>query len=39
VRRDTGATYQEFLTQPAEASGIDTPTSFGAGVRQLLMQW
>jgi transposase len=26
VRRDSGATYQEFLTQLAEASGIDTPT-------------
>jgi transposase len=26
VRRDTGATYQEFLTQLAQASGIDTPT-------------
>ncbi len=26
VRRDTGATYQEFLTQLAHASGIDTPT-------------
>jgi transposase len=26
VRRDTGATYQEFLTQLAQASGIGTPT-------------
>jgi transposase len=26
VRRDTSATYQEFLTQLAHASGIDTPT-------------
>jgi hypothetical protein len=26
VRRDTGATCQEFLTQRAQASGIDTPT-------------
>jgi transposase len=26
VRRDTGATYQECLTQLALASGIDTPT-------------
>jgi transposase len=26
VRRDTRATYQEFLTQLAQASGIDTPT-------------
>ena len=26
VRRDSGASYQEFLTQLAEASGIDTPT-------------
>jgi transposase len=26
VRRDTDATYQEFLTQLAQASGIDTPT-------------
>lgn len=26
VRRDTGATSQEFLTQLAQASGIDTPT-------------
>jgi hypothetical protein len=26
VRRDTGASYQEFLTQLALASGIDTPT-------------
>jgi transposase len=26
VRRDTGATYQEFLTQLAQASGINTPT-------------
>jgi transposase len=26
VRRDTGATYQEFLSQLAQASGIDTPT-------------
>jgi transposase len=26
VRRDTGATYQEFLTQLAQASGIATPT-------------
>jgi hypothetical protein len=25
VRRDTGATYQAFLTQLAQASGIDTP--------------
>jgi transposase len=26
VRRDTGATYQEFLTQLAQASGMETPT-------------
>jgi transposase len=26
VRRDTGETYEEFLTKPAKASGIDTPT-------------
>jgi transposase len=26
VRRDTGTTYQEFLTQLAQASGIETPT-------------
>jgi transposase len=26
VRRDSGETYQEFLTQLAEASGIETPT-------------
>jgi transposase len=26
VRRDTGDTYQEFLTQLAQSSGIDTPT-------------
>ena len=26
VRRDTGDTYQEFLTQLATASGIETPT-------------
>ena len=26
VRRDTGDTYQEFLTQLAQASGIETPT-------------
>ena len=26
VRRDTEATYQEFLTQLAKASGIETPT-------------
>ena len=26
VRRDTGETYQEFLMQLAQASGIDTPT-------------
>jgi transposase len=26
VRRDTGASYQEFLTELAQASGIDTPT-------------
>ena len=26
VRRDTGETYQAFLTQLAKASGIDTPT-------------
>jgi transposase len=26
VRRDTGETYQEFLTQLAQASGIQTPT-------------
>lgn len=26
VRRDTGATYQEFLTELAQASGIETPT-------------
>ncbi|MGH9160984.1 MAG: transposase [Vicinamibacteraceae bacterium] len=26
VRRDSGATYQEFLTQLAQASGIETPT-------------
>jgi transposase len=26
VRRDSGETYEEFLTRLAEASGIDTPT-------------
>lgn len=26
VRRDTGETYQEFLTGVAQASGLDTPT-------------
>src|SRR5881396_2523650 len=26
VRRDTGETYQEFLTRPAAESGIQTPT-------------
>ncbi len=26
VRRDSGETYQEFLTRLAQASGIDTPT-------------
>ena len=26
VRRDTGESYQEFLTQLAQASGIETPT-------------
>ena len=26
VRRDTGESYQEFLTQLAESSGIETPT-------------
>lgn len=26
VRRDTGETYQEFLTQLAQASGMETPT-------------
>jgi transposase len=26
VRRDTGARYQEFLAQLAQASGIETPT-------------
>jgi transposase len=26
VRRDSGETYQEFLTKLAQASGIDTPT-------------
>jgi transposase len=26
VRRDTGESYQEFLTQLAKASGIETPT-------------
>jgi transposase len=26
VRRDSGETYQEFLTQLAQASGIETPT-------------
>ena len=26
VRRDSGETYQEFLTRSAQASGIDTPT-------------
>jgi transposase len=26
VRRDTGESYQDFLTQLAEASGIETPT-------------
>ena len=26
MRRDTGDTYQEFLTQLAQASGIATPT-------------
>jgi transposase len=26
VRRDTGETYQAFLTKLAQASGIETPT-------------
>ena len=26
VRRDSGETYQEFLTRLAQASGVDTPT-------------
>jgi transposase len=26
VRRDTGESYQEFLTKLAQASGIETPT-------------
>ncbi len=26
VRRDTGETYDEFLTRLAQASGIETPT-------------
>jgi len=26
ARKDTGASYQEFLTQLARASGIETPT-------------
>jgi hypothetical protein len=26
VRRDTGESYQDFLTKLAQASGIDTPT-------------
>ena len=26
VRRDTGESYQDFLTQLAQASGIETPT-------------
>src|SRR5215207_8541794 len=26
VRRDTGETYQEFMTQLAKASGVETPT-------------
>ena len=26
VRRDSGETYQEFLTRLAQASGIETPT-------------
>ena len=26
VRRDTGASYQDFLTKLAQASGIETPT-------------
>jgi transposase len=30
VRRDTGATYHAFLTQLAQASGIETPTREGS---------
>jgi transposase len=26
VRRDTGESHHDFLTKPAEASGIETPT-------------
>jgi hypothetical protein len=26
VRRDTGESYQDFLTELAQASGIETPT-------------
>ena len=29
VRRDSGETYQEFLTRLAQASGIETPTRGG----------
>ena len=31
VRRDSGETYQEFLTRLAQASGIETPTRAGSG--------
>ena len=31
VRRDSGETYQEFLTRLAQASGIETPTADGSG--------
>ena len=34
VRRDTGETYQEFLTQLAQASGIETPTRDGPGAHR-----
>jgi hypothetical protein len=29
VRRDTGESYQDFLTKLAQASGIETPTRTG----------
>ena len=32
VRRDTGESYQEFLTQLAQASGIETPTADSARI-------
>ena len=41
VRRDTGDSYQEFLTKLAQASGIETPTaptwrgSIGRGRRKV----